>query len=149
FLSHLLAGTVTQNVMEEGRDQIRIADEYESISDYVVTILKLTIKLRKENLSISEENREELLSLHDKVTEYLELVNEGVRTNRLNVVSKARTQGDAITHLMKEYRSNHLERVGTKMTSPMESLAITDILNAYRRIKDHALNIAEVVSGVK
>ncbi|MFP6615306.1 MAG: Na/Pi cotransporter family protein, partial [Candidatus Hydrogenedentota bacterium] len=148
FLSHLLAGTVTQDVMEEGRDQIRIADEYESISDYVVTILKLTIKLRKENLSISEENREELLSLHDRVADYLVLVNDGVRMNRVNVVSKARTQGDAITHLMKEYRSNHLERVGTKMTSPMESLAITDILNAYRRIKDHALNIAEVVSGV-
>jgi len=149
FLSHLLAGTVTQDVMEEGRDQIRIADEYESISDYVVTILKLTIKLRKEDLSISEKNREELLDLHDHVLSYLQLINDGVKTNNINVVSKAHTQGDAITHLMKEYRSNHLERVGTELTSPMESLAITDILNAYRRIKDHALNIAEVVSGEK
>ena len=50
---------------------------------------------------------------------------------------------------MKEYRKNHLERVGTEHTSPLESLTITDILNAYRRIKDHALNIAEVLSGDK
>jgi phosphate:Na+ symporter len=149
FLSHLLSGTVTQDVMEEGRDQIRIADEYESISDYIVTILKLTIKLRKEDLSISDDNRKELLDLHDKVTAYLALINEGVTTSNINVISKARTQGDAVTHLMKQYRSNHLERVGTESTSPMESLAITDILNAYRRIKDHALNIAEVVSGEK
>lgn len=50
---------------------------------------------------------------------------------------------------MKTYRSNHLERVGTKNASPFESLVITDMLNAYRRIKDHALNIAEVMGGEK
>jgi phosphate:Na+ symporter len=149
FLSHLLAGNVTQDVMEEGRNQIRMADEYESISDYITSILKLNIKLRKEELTISEKNREELLDLHDHVTTYIALINEGVKLNNLDVVSKARTQGDTITHLMKEYRSNHLERVGTDHMSPLESLVTTDILNAYRRIKDHALNIAEVVSGEK
>ncbi|MFP6584840.1 MAG: Na/Pi cotransporter family protein [Candidatus Hydrogenedentota bacterium] len=149
FLSQLLAGNVTQEVMEEGRNQIRMADEYESISDYIVAILKLNIKLRKEELTISDENRTELLDLHDHVNAYLLLINEGVRAGNADIVSKARTQGDAITHLMKEYRGNHIERVGTEHTSPLESLAITDILNGYRRIKDHALNIAEVVSGEK
>jgi phosphate:Na+ symporter len=149
FLSHLLAGTVPQDVMDEGRNQIRMADEYESISDYIVTILKLAIKLRKEDLSISDDNRVELLDLHIRVTNYILLINGGMRNNNMDIVTKARTLGDEITFLMKEYRSNHLERVGTEHNSPMESLAITDILNAYRRIKDHALNIAEVVSGEK
>lgn len=149
FLSHLLAGNVTQDVMEEGRNQIRMADEYESISDYIVSILKLNIKLRKEELSLSDENRNELLDLHDHVAAYLLLIDEGVRTGNADIVSKARTQGDAITYLMKEYRGNHIERIGTEHTSPLESLAISDILNNYRRIKDHALNIAEVVSGEK
>ena len=149
FLSHLLAGSVPLEVMEEGREQIRMADEYESISDYIVSILKLQIKLRKEELTISDDNRKELLDLHDHVADYVILINEGVRKNRTAMLPKARSQGEAITHLMKEYRSHHLERVGTEHTSPMESLAVTDILNAYRRIKDHGLNIAEVVSGVK
>ena len=30
-----------------------------------------------------------------------------------------------------------------------ESPAITDILNSYRRIKDHAFNVAEVVADEK
>lgn len=149
FLSHLLAGNVTQEVMEEGRNQIRMADEYESISDYVTSILKLILKLRNEDLQLSEVNRNELLDLHDHVAAYLLLVNEGVRNNNADIVSKARSQGDSITHLMREYRANHIERVGTDHTSPLESLAISDILNGYRRIKDHALNIAEVVSGEK
>jgi phosphate:Na+ symporter len=149
FLSHVLSGNVTQDVMETARSQLRMADEYESISDYIVSILKLIIKLRKDEIAISDVQRAEMLDLHDKVTEYLVLINESVETHNPGIITKARTQGDAITFLMKEYRENHMERLGTKDYSPLESLAITDILNGYRRIKDHALNIAEVVAGEK
>ena len=50
---------------------------------------------------------------------------------------------------MKKYRSSHLERLGEQQVTPFESLAIADVLNSYRRIKDHAFNIAEVVAGEK
>lgn len=149
FLGHLMAGNVTMDVMEEGRSQIRMADEYESISDYIVAILKLNIRLRNDELAISDIHRVELLDLHDHVMDYLLLINQAVKTGSIQVVSKARSQGEQITHLMKHYRSNHLQRIGTEHTSPIESLTISDILNAYRRIKDHALNIAEVLSGDK
>ena len=149
FLAHLMSGNVTFDVVEEGRSQIRMADEYESISDYIMAILKLIIKLRNEELLISDINRNELLDMHDHVMDYLLLINEAVKTGTTKVMSKARSQGEQITHLMKQYRSNHLERIGTVHVSPIESLAISDILNAYRRIKDHALNIAEVLSGEK
>ena len=42
-----------------------------------------------------------------------------------------------------------LARVGTGQATPLKSLIFTDMLNAYRRIKDHALNIAEVLAGEK
>ena len=50
---------------------------------------------------------------------------------------------------IKEYRAKHLARVGTGNTTPLKSLFYMDMLNSYRRIKDHALNIAEVLSGEK
>jgi phosphate:Na+ symporter len=149
FLSHVLAGSVTQDVIDTARSQLRMADEYESISDYIVTILKLTIKLRKEDCAVSDTQRAELLDLHDHVTTYIALINDAVRSDMPDVILKARTQGEAITHLMKEYRDNHMERLSNRESTPLESLAITDMLNAYRRIKDHALNIAEVVAGEK
>lgn len=149
FLGHILSGVVPVEVTEDARGQIRMADEYESISDYIVTVLKLFIKLRKESIEISSQQRKELLDLHDKVDEYIKLINRGVRANQPEVLSKARTRGDAITHMMKESRSNHLERIGTTDTTPFESLTIGDMLSAYRRIKDHVLNIAEVVGGEK
>jgi phosphate:Na+ symporter len=149
FLSHLLSGIVPYEVMNRGRQQLRMADEYESISDYVITILKLNIKIRKENLTMSEEGRREVLDLHDRVAEYVEMITEAVREERVEILTKANARGAEIVRLMKEYRSHHLARVGTENMSPLMSLYYADMLNSYRRIRDHALNIAEVVAGEK
>jgi len=149
FLGSLLAGSVSHEVMNEGKMQIRLADEYESVSDYIVTILKLTIKLRKDDHTLSGTQLEEILDLHNNVASYVDMLNEAVQKNLPEVIVKARSQGDSITYLMKKYRSNHLERLSDQKVTPFESLAIADILNSYRRIKDHAFNIAEVVAGEK
>ena len=149
FLSNLLSGNVPHNVMNDGRMQLRMADEYESISDYITNILKLNLKMRKSDLRMSEDAKREILDLHDRVSAYINFINESVEENDTEILSKANTQGAAITHFVKKYRRKHLERVGTEHTSPLKSLIFTDILNSYRRIKDHALNIAEALTGEK
>lgn len=149
FLSRLLAGNVPYNVMRSGRSQLRMADEYESISDYVRNILKLLLKMKKANEAITNDALREVLELHDKVAAYVDLINTAVREEDEDILGEAHTQGDSVTYLMKDCRSRHLMRVGTGQASPIKSLVYTDILNAHRRIKDHALNIAEVVAGEK
>ena len=149
FLSNLLSGNVPHTVMDAGRKQLRMADEYESISDYIANILKLNLKMRKGDLRMPPEAGKEILDLHAKVSDYVTLVNKAVKEDSPTVILEARTDGEAITHLIREYRSNHLERVEKGHTSPLKSLIITDILTAYRRVKDHALNIAEVLAGEK
>lgn len=149
YLSNLLSGNVPHNVMASGRKQLRMADEYESISDYITNILKLTLKMRKAEMEMPPDAKLEIQHLHRQVSDYIELVNQGVREDNPRILLKARTHGEAITHLVREYRSNHLERVESGRTSPLKSLIITDMLNAYRRVKDHALNIAEVLAGEK
>ena len=149
FLSNLLSGNVPHNVMNDGRMQLRMADEYESISDYITNILKLNLKMCKSDLRMSEEAKREILDLHDRVSAYINFINESVEESDTEILRKANTQGAAITHFVKEYRRKHLERVGTEHTSPLKSLIFTDILNSYRRIKDHALNIAEALTGEK
>ncbi|MCK4999820.1 MAG: Na/Pi cotransporter family protein, partial [Anaerohalosphaera sp.] len=49
FLSSLLAGNVSHDVIDAGRSQLRMADEYESVSDYITTILKLKLKMADTN----------------------------------------------------------------------------------------------------
>ena len=149
FLSNLLSGTVPHNVMDDGRKQLRMADEYESIGDYITTLLKLNLKMDKGDMEMLSETRNEIIELHGRVLQYLSMINEAVKEDNVRIILKASTLGDGITHLIKEYRTNHLERVEAGDVSALKSLIITDMLNAYRRVKDHALNIAEVLAGEK
>lgn len=149
FLGHMFEGNMTGDLVESCRMQLRMADEYESISDYVATILKLHLKAKKTNVRFTEEGWKDMLSLHDKTADYVELVNSCVREERSEGITKARVSGDAITYEMKEARDRHLDRLEHKQTNPLASLIFIDMLNAYRRIKDHGLNIAEAVAGEK
>jgi Na+/phosphate symporter len=96
---------------------------------------------------MSDAERRELVDLHDHVAEYFGIVFAMVESGQADI-SVARAEGDTITYLMKEYRSNHLDRMGNQGVGPFESLIITDMLNTYRRIKEHGLNIAETLAGV-
>jgi len=149
FLSNMLSGNVSHEVMNEARRQLRMADEYESVGDYVTAILKLRLKLEDQGLSMGPEAQREILDLHDHVSDYVKYINDCVRNQGQDVLRAARAGGGEITHLMKEYRSRHLVRVEAGSASPLKSLIFTDMLNAYRRIKDHSLNIAEVLAGEK
>ncbi len=149
YLSKIMAGNVPHEAMEEGQHQLRYADEYESVSDYVTNILKLRLKIHNANEKISEQGQKDLLDLHEHVTGYIEMINDAIEKENKDILPKAQSQSQAITHLVKKYRNSHLSRVGTGCATPLKSLMYTDMLTAYRRIKDHALNIAEVLSGEK
>ncbi|MFA7257351.1 MAG: Na/Pi cotransporter family protein, partial [Kiritimatiellales bacterium] len=59
FLGELISGQVPHDIMEKARRQMRMADEYESVSDYAAAILKGLRKLRKNNLVFAPEGIEE------------------------------------------------------------------------------------------
>ncbi|MBN1845858.1 MAG: Na/Pi cotransporter family protein [Sedimentisphaerales bacterium] len=149
FLGNLMTGTVPHDVMERGRKQLRMADEYESISDYITNILKLILKTRNTNQQMTVDGLREVLDLHGKVAEYIHFVNLAVQAENKEILPAGLTQAKAITHLMKKYRSAHLDRVESGLATPLLSLIYTDMLNAYRRIKDHAFNIVEILAGEK
>ena len=151
FIGDMMAGNITHEVMQDASSHLRMADELESISDYIQGLLKLRLKMRNTDLRFSEGGLDDLIKLHEKVSEYIDLINKGIEqeVNTQEYFSEMQTKGLAVTNLMKECRERHLARVGEGVVSPLMSLIYTDMLTAYRRIKDHAFNIAEVLAGVK
>ena len=149
FLSHMVSGNVPQDIMTQARQHLRMADEYESTSDYVAAILKLLHKLKENGLSISTDGTEGLLGLHDQVVTFLGNVNEAVRTGVGTEEARQKalhTEGKRISRFVKELRESHLQRVQEGTVPPLKSLSYTDILTAYRKIKDHCINIVEAMA---
>ncbi|MEN6307267.1 MAG: Na/Pi cotransporter family protein [Anaerohalosphaeraceae bacterium] len=151
FIGNVLTGNISHEMVEEGRGQIRMADEYESISDYITAVLKLRLKMRDGNLHLSPEAKQEILELHDMVVQFIDRINTVGNENNgdSDFLSESHTKSNAITGFMKECRSRHLARVGAGKATPLKSLIYTDMLTSYRRVKDHLLNIAEVLAGEK
>ncbi len=146
FLSNLISSSIPLRVTVESRRQLRMADEYESISDYMAGILKLKMKLVKAGLQISEAGNRELQQLHDAVGVFLQHVNAAVRDDSASdeaVQQTLHTEGKGITRLVKAFRSSHLQRVESGEVTPLKSLVYTDMISGYRKIKDHGLNIVE------
>ena len=149
FLSNMVSGQVPHEVTTKAHMQMRIADEYESLSDYIANVLKGIKKLKENKMKIEGPAQDKLIALHDRVSSYIGKVDESMRAENQDHLVWAITEGAAIGQLMKDSRREHLERLQKEEVSPLFSLAYTDMLNFYRRMKDHALNIAEVVAGEK
>lgn len=149
FLGSMLGGEVPHEVMEETRREMRLVDEYESLSDYIANVLKGYIKIRNNDLILSDAGRDELLDLQERASDYIRMVNDAERNENRDILTRAQTGSVAFTKTMKTYRSQHLTRLSDNQVAPLASLVFTDMLNNYRRMKDHAFNIAEVISGEK
>lgn len=149
FMASLLSGNIPHDVTEEARCQLRMADEYESISDYLTSILKSHLKLGEAGLKLPEEDSEKLLKLHDMVVEYLELIHKGYHQRNPEVITKAHSRGEEITLHIKQLRSQFLAKMSEEKVDPNVVVSYSSQLNSYRRVREHAMNIAEAFAGEK
>lgn len=146
FVSDILTGNVPLEITIEGRQQIRIADELESISDYMTLVLKSRLKLIETGAKLSDPKLLAIEELHAQTANYIQFVIDSFADNNDQALDQAETLGKAITEKTKELRDAHLVSLTEKKIDPLLSMTYTSMLNGYRKIKDHALNIAETVA---
>lgn len=146
FLTDLLSANVPHSVAREGRVHLRVADEAESITDYVSGLLKSHLKLQEHGLKLIDSEREGLKELHTQVAAYVERVQASFEQDDGSFVTQATRTHESITRRVKQYRTDHLKRLSEERVDPSVSLAYTRMLQGYRKISDHALNIAEATA---
>jgi len=145
FLTKLMSQNISTNLVYIARRQIRLAEEYESISDYIVRILKIHLRLLKDEQDWSEDKRKSIITLHNKISEYLNVMHNSLQINDRETACEMHVESPQIVHMIKDFRNKHLERLSKGAISPLESTSYTDLLTCYRKINDHAFNIMEVI----
>jgi len=147
FLTTLLSNQIPRSLSEEAQKQIRLADEFETISDYMTAQLKLYLRIRNADLKIPDVMRDELLELHGIVSEFFALVNRAYSEKNIQIIAGADVQGEAITQKIRGLRGGHVARLAEMPLDPLLSTTFPDMLVSYRRVKEHIVNIAEVMVG--
>jgi phosphate:Na+ symporter len=147
FLTDVMDASVPHRIAEEGRQQLRLAHEYESMSDRLASIIKGYLKLRDKRLELTDEQRQNLLDLHDSVAEFLRSVADAYEARQtLNEADAQSASGD-ISRRIKRLREEHLRRMTESDVDPSLTLIYTGLLTDYRRVRAHTLNIHEATLG--
>jgi len=100
-------------------------------------------------MELTKKDKKDILDLHNSTAKYLNMIKNALEMRNNDIIVKALSSGRNLKHKVKTIRSSHLNRLAAEQTTALMSLVFMDKLNAYRRIKDHALNIAEVIAGEK
>lgn len=151
YLGRLLEGGGAKlgDVAVAIRRQLRCADEFESVSDYVQAALKAILKIRDAGESLSDVAKEEVRNLIDAVQAFRELTLEILRkrTPTLEELAAAHESTRRISMLAKEYRHRHFDRLEHACTGPVKGVIYNDLLAAFRRMNEHLINVVETLEG--
>ncbi len=139
----ILNKDLTDSMREETRKNLEVCDEYETISDYLMRIGKSIRKIQDNNIQINEKARKTLFDLNENIEILFREINIAFETKDKERFMKAIKQSNEITDKFREARSFHLTNVKAGC-SAIFSTSYMDILNHYRRIRDHIFNIIEV-----
>ncbi|MEZ6129408.1 MAG: Na/Pi cotransporter family protein [Planctomycetaceae bacterium] len=147
FITNLLSGNVPHAVAEEARQQLRMADEYESISDYIANLDKFQRKLLRDGHRFTDEQRRDLQELNRHVSEHLAAINAALIQRNRSIRTKTDPMSKRIRTEIKRLRRKHLDELSGGTIAPPISVAFMASLNAYSRVRDHSRDIAEAISG--
>ena len=132
------------------RRQLRCADEYESVSDYVQTALKAVLKIRNAGETLSDVAVEEVQNLVDAVQAFRQLSVEILARPTPPTFQELATAHAAtrrIDALAKEYRHRHMDRLEQSCSGPVKGVIYNDLLVSFRRMNDHLINVVETYEG--
>lgn len=139
----ILNKDLTDSMREETRKNLEVCDEYETISDYLMRIAKSIRKIQDHDIKINDKARKTLFDLNENIEILFREINISYETKDKERFIKAIKKANEITEKFREARNFHLENVKGE-TSAVFSTSYMDILNHYRRIRDHIFNIIEV-----
>lgn len=149
FLTDVLDGNVPHFVAEEGREQLRLAHEFESIGDYLASILKDFLRMRDHNLELSPEQRAELRELHEALCASLGKTVEAYVQRHPRADKEVRAESNVISKRVKALRELHLQRITETQINPGVSMAYASLLTNYHRVRAHILNAHQAMVGTK
>ena len=131
-----------ENEVEETRQNLIICNEYETISDYISRIAKSASRLINNDIYLDDMRKSTIIKLHNNIEEIFQDVNRAYETGNKDLFITALKKCNNIKGEYKKARFAHLSNIGENADANL-STGYMDMLNNYRRIKEHLYAIIE------
>ncbi|HMO12591.1 MAG TPA: Na/Pi cotransporter family protein [Pirellulaceae bacterium] len=149
FLSEVLQSTVPRNVVEEGRAQLRLAHEFESIGDTLLAITKSAKMVHESGDDGPVDLLKEVEPIHQRIRKFLERAVNSLENNTLVPNEEVKQESKSINAELAELRDQQISTVVEKEIDANFTLNFTGMLTNYRRTRAHILNAYQAMNGAK
>ena len=140
----ILNKNITDKMKMDTRNNLEVCDEYETISDYLMRVTNSLKKLQDNSISLTEDEKTTLKEFNEETRELFRNVNTAYALKNKEILMKAVIKANKITEKYREAKHIHLKDGGQENPIAMLTTSYMDILNHYRRVRDHIFNIIEV-----
>jgi phosphate:Na+ symporter len=142
FVLKLLESPLSTKESEDAHSLTKVADELESISDYLANLANYSKRIPLEVL-LDEEAGADFFGLFTDVKKYYDDVSHAF-VEMMNVdLEKTWSTSEELRKEANIIRNRHLERVGEGRYEPMTALTYSDLIVSLRKIRSHTQNLAE------
>ena len=142
----ILNKNITDKMKMDTRNNLEVCDEYETISDYLMRVTNSLKKLQDNSISLTEDEKTTLKEFNEETRELFRNVNTAYALKNREMFMKGIIKANRITEKYREAKHIHLKDGGQENPIAMLTTSYMDILNHYRRVRDHIFNIIEVYS---
>ena len=134
---------------DDSRDLIdslfNTVNDIERIGDHAENIAELAQDIIDVDLKLSEQGKEEVKELYNKVISTYSYALEAMKNNDLDLAYRVIKMEEQVDAMEKSCRANHMHRLNNNLCSIDTGIIFLDLISNLERVSDHAVNIAQQV----
>ena len=130
-------------------NMIQVVDDLERISDHAENIVEYQARIHKGEADISVAGLNDLYELSKLTLRSLTLCLDIFENERFEALPEAEQLENDVDDLQEEIIKRHVERLMRDNCNPLGGVIFTDMSSDLERCSDHAINIANALSGKK
>ncbi|MCK5883475.1 MAG: Na/Pi cotransporter family protein [Bacteriovoracaceae bacterium] len=144
FICKMMEKPLSPSQSREAQAIVRIADELESVGDYIDKLI--TNKTRfNVNCKFTGEAQRGVLELFDHVEEFYKSVGKGLTAPESFDLTLATRTMEELRLLCDSTRDGHLERVSKGEYDSMTAMTYSDMVTSLKKIRSHIYNISQSI----
>ncbi|MBT6326032.1 MAG: Na/Pi cotransporter family protein [Bdellovibrionales bacterium] len=142
FIVKLMTSPLSAEESAEGQTYMKVADELESVSDYLE---RITLYTRRDDFKdvLVGEAKEDFFKFFNEVEAFYEESSEGLMELGSIDLSVIHRKSEELRQKAARIRKRHLLRVSENVYKPLTALTYSDLIVALRKIRAHSENISE------
>lgn len=145
YLTLLVSKELSEEDERKTGSYFRVVSDVERIGDYSENIMEYALKLKEEELSISENGKKELYNMTEQINVLFDYAITAFDDRNVSMLYMVEEQEEKIDKICKELEEKHIERVKQGSCSAQAGSAYLQTVSNLERVGDHINNVAKSI----